>query len=281
MRGRLELDRPEKIGAPAPVAQTGLVEFRLSHYTLPSVTNTKRSSGSRGHDFIATRWSIIMTARDLDAGSAYRRAMAELARTYWAPLYAYLRRNGHPPERAEDLTQSFFARLIERNDLRSVDAAKGKFRSFVLVALKHFVANELDKERAQKRGGGVRTISLSDAEAESGYRIEPIDTLTPEQAFNRRWAMTVLSRVVNRLRAEYRRRDQLPLFDAIQGTLTGEVTAGYATLAGQLGTTEGALQVAAHRMRKRYRELLRLEVAQTVSDPALVDEELRELLDSV
>jgi DNA-directed RNA polymerase specialized sigma24 family protein len=200
---------------------------------------------------------------------------------YWPPLYAYLRRNGHPPEQAEDLTQGFFARLIERNDLQSVDAAKGKFRSFVLAALKHFVSNERDKMRAQKRGGTVRTISLDSDEAESGYRLEPADTLTPDQIFNRKWALTLLDHVIDRLQAEYRQRNQLELFEALHGTLTGDVTAGYAALANQLGTTEGALQVAAHRMRKRYRELLREEVGQTVADPSLVEAELRDLLNSL
>jgi len=245
------------------------------------LTKTSRSSPSSRREFAQTRWSIIAAAREGGEGSAYKRAMAELARTYWPPLYAYLRRHGQSPQQAEDLTQAFFARLIEHNDLRSVDSAKGKFRSFVLAALRHFVSNQRDKERAQKRGGGVRTISLSAGEAESGYSLDPVDTLTPEQVFNRRWALTVLTRVIECLQAEYRRRDQLPLFEALHGTLTGEITAGYATLAGRLGTTEGALQVAAHRMRKRYRELLRDEVAQTVTDPALVDEELRELLNSL
>ena len=244
-------------------------------------TSTQPSSGSKRHAFAQTRWSIVLAARDGGAGSGYGRAMAELARTYWPPLYAFLRRNGNPPDRAEDLTQAFFLRLIERNDLRSVDATKGKFSSFVMAALKHFVANERDKERAQKRGGGVKTVSLSQGEAESNYRNDLADTSTPEQLFNRRWASAVLHRVVDRLQDEYRRRDQLPLFESLHGTLTGEVTAGYATLAGRLGTTEGALQVAAHRMRKRYRELLRKEVAQTVSDPTLVDEELRELFNSL
>lgn len=240
-----------------------------------------RPSESTHRAFAETRWSIVAAAREVGAGSAYGRAMGELARTYWPPLYAYLRRNGHSPEDAEDLTQSFFARLIEQNDLRSVDSAKGKFRSFVLVALKHFVSNERDKERAQKRGGGLRTISLSAGEAESGYSLDPIDTSTPEQVFNRRWAVTLLNRVVEALQEEYRKRDQLAMFEALHGTLTGEVIAGYATLAGQLAKTEGALQVAAHRMRKRYREMLREEVAQTVSDPSLVDEELRDLLNSL
>ena len=243
-----------------------------------SPVTTAASSGSHRHSFAATRWSIIAAARDGNAGADYRRAMSELAGIYWPPLYAFLRRNGHPPEQAEDLTQAFFARLIEKQDLRSVDSAKGRFRSFLLVALKHFVANERDKQQARKRGGGVRTISLSAGEAESRVTLDPVDTLTPEQSFNRRWAMTLLHHVVDRLHAEYLERDQAALFEALQGALTGEITAGYATLAERLGTTEGALQVAAHRMRKRYRQLFRDEIAQTVSDPSLVDEEMRELL---
>jgi RNA polymerase sigma factor (sigma-70 family) len=205
--------------------------------------------------------------------------MEELARTYWPPLYTYLRRSGHRAPEAEDLTQAFFARLIEHNDLRAVDAAKGKFRSFVLAALKHFVANQRDWAKAQKRGGGVRIVSLNRQKAESDFQLEPIEAFTPERAFHRQWALTVLHRVIDTLQAEYRKRDQLALFDALHGTLTGELTAGYAALAEQLATTEGALHVAAHRMRKRYRELLREEIAQTVSEPALVDEEMRELLD--
>lgn len=236
------------------------------------------SPGSTRQGFAQTRWSIIAAARDIGAGSKYKRAMSELARSYWPPLYAYLRRRGHAPEEAEDLTQAFFAKLIERNDLKSVDSAKGKFRSFVLAALKHFVSNERDKARARKRGGDVQIISLTSGEAESKYNLDPVDASTPEQVFNREWAVTILNRVVEKLQDEYRKRSQLEIFEALHGTLTGGITAGYATLAGKLGTTEGALQVAAHRLRKRYREMLRDEVAQTVSDPALVDEELRELL---
>ena len=152
----------------------------------------------------------------------------------------------------------------------------------MLAALNHCVSNERDKERAQKRGGGgARTISLTAIEAESHYSLEAVDTLTPEQAFNRRWALTVLHQVIAQLRAEYQHRGQLPTFEALQGTLTGEITSGYATLAVQLGTTEGALQVASHRLRKRYREVLRQEIAQTVSSPSLIEEEMQDLLDSL
>lgn len=195
---------------------------------------------------------------------------------YWPPLYAYLRREGHAPERAEDLTQEFFARLLEKHGLKSVDADKGKFRSFLLASLKHFLANEWDKQRALKRGGGVRTLSLSAEEAESRCGLEPADGRSPEQIFNRQWALTVLQAVIARLREEF--ADKRPLFDALQGTLTGELEEGYSAIAARLSMTEGALQVAAHRLRKRYRELLREEIAQTVADPAMIDEEMRDLL---
>jgi RNA polymerase sigma-70 factor (ECF subfamily) len=201
--------------------------------------------------------------------------MEDLGRTYWPPLYAYLRRDGHPPERAEDLTQAFFARLIEKNDLRDVDPGKGKFRSFMLASLRHFVLNEWDRERALKRGGGVVRRSLDASEAESLYG--PVDPRTPEDEFNRRWALTVLDAVLERLRTEYEARGQSRQFGVLQPGLAGE--GGHADAAAALGATEGAVRVMAHRMRKRYRELLRAEVAQTVSDPALVEDELRDLFE--
>ncbi len=229
--------------------------------------------------FHATRWSIVSAARGSADGVARRRALEELALAYWPPLYAYLRRQGHAPDRAEDLTQEFFARLLETRALKAVDSAKGKFRSFLLAALQHFLANEWDKQNALKRGGGVRTFSLSAGAAESRCGLDPADSRTPEQLFNHRWALTVLDGVMARLKTEYAGR--LPLFEALQATLTGEVQEGYAAIAARLATTEGAVQVAAHRLRKRYRELLRAEIAQTVSDPALIDEEMRDLLNAL
>jgi RNA polymerase sigma-70 factor (ECF subfamily) len=228
-----------------------------------------------------TRWSLIATAADLGAGTAQRLAMEELARVYWPALYAYLRRRGHSPQDSEDLVQAFFARLVEKHDLRSVDRARGKFRSFVLAALGHFVSNERDKAGRIKRGGGIKVISLDAADAESRCGIDPADLRTPEQEFNRRWAITVINAAVDQLRAEYRERGRLELFDALQGMLTGESPAKYAELAQQLETTEGALQVWAHRLRKRYRELLRHEIGQTVSDPAQVEQEMRDLMESL
>src|SRR5205085_1171421 len=147
-----------------------------------------------------TRWSVVLAAGQASDDASRRAALEELARTYWPPLYAYLRRDGHPPERAEDLTQGFFARLIEKNDLRGLNPAKGRFRSFVLAALRHYVLNERDKERALKRGGGVRTLSFDAGEAETRFGPGPVDQTTPEDAFNRRWALTLLENAVALLR---------------------------------------------------------------------------------
>jgi RNA polymerase sigma factor (sigma-70 family) len=221
-----------------------------------SVRTKASSAGSRCR-FEATRWSIVLAAGGETAGCDRRSALEELARSYWPPLYAYLRRDGHQPARAEDLVQGFFARLIEKNDLRSIDRSKGKFRSFVLASLKHFVLNQREKERALKRGGGVKTLSFDAGEAESRYGLEPVDRRTPEDVFNRRWALTVLDAVMARLQQEHVERGQGQVFQLLKGALTGDAAEGYAALAARLGTSEGALRVAAHRMRKRYRELLR------------------------
>jgi RNA polymerase sigma-70 factor (ECF subfamily) len=231
---------------------------------------------SRSAPFAATRWSIVLAAGR--EGSAPRRsAMEELARLYWPPLYAYLRRDGYPPERAADFTQAFFARLIEKQDLRGVDPAKGKFRAFLLASLKHFVLNEHARERALKRGGG-KVLSLDALEAESRFAA-PASGQTPEQAFNRRWALTLLEMVLARLREEYAAKGQAELFEALKDSLAGGPEAGFAELGQRLGFPAGTLRVAAHRLRKRYRELLRSEVGQTVAGPEEVDAEIRALFD--
>ena len=240
--------------------------------------NRTSSLGGAGQ-FAATRWSVVLAAADDRSGTRGRRAMEELARTYWFPLYAFIRRQGSAPEQAEDLTQEFFARLLEKEYLCGVDRAKGKFRSFLLASVKHFLSNERDKARAKKRGGGVLHLSLDTADAETHYRAEPADDMTPERLFERRWALAVLDQVLDRLRREYTDQGKAATFDALKGSLAGETDApAYAHVAQRLGTTEGAVKVTAHRLRKRYREILRDEIAQTVSAPELVDEEIRYLL---
>jgi RNA polymerase sigma-70 factor (ECF subfamily) len=230
--------------------------------------NVKDTQIGRSSGFAATRWSL----------SAARRAMGELAGQYWFPLYAFLRRKGNSPTAAEDLVQGFFTRVLEKSSLLSVDRAKGKFRSFLLASLKNYLANESDKNRAAKRGGGNAVLSLDGLDAEARYTAEPVDEMTPERVFERRWALAVLELVLARLKDEYGARGQGNIFSALEGVLAGGAGAGYAEIAERLKMTEDAVKVAAHRMRRRYRQLLRDEIAQTVADPDQIDEEIRALL---
>lgn len=227
---------------------------------------------SSGDTFAHTRWSVVLAAQDPVRAQT---ALEELCRTYWYPLYAYVRRRGYSPEDAQDLTQAFFARLLEKNWLDVVTPAKGRFRAFLLAALKRFLANEWDKARSQKRGGGAVLISR---DAETQYRREPLNELTPDRLFDRQWALALLEIVLNRLRTEYDTAVKRQLFEALRGTLTGDQPAvGYAELGRRLEMNEGAIKIAVYRLRKRYRELLRAEIAQTVSDPDQIAEELRAL----
>ena len=227
--------------------------------------------------FATTHWSVVQLAARHDTTRA-QQALSKLCETYWYPLYACVRRQGHKPEDAQDLTQEFFARLLAKDFLASVNPGKGKFRSFLLASLKHFLANEWDRARAAKRGGGRAALSLDAADAETRYRLEPIDELSADRIFDRRWAMTLLERVVQQLQGEFERDGKAALFEQLKIVLImGKGAVSYGTVASNLGTSEGAVKVAAHRMRQRYRELLRGEVAQTVSSAADVDEELRNL----
>ena len=208
-----------------------------------------------------------------------RDALANLCQTYWYPLYAYVRRRGHSPEDAQDLTQEFFARLLERNWVGRADQQKGRFRSFLLSAMNHFLADEWDKARAQKRGGGVMLVPLQFDMAETRYGHEPSDNVTPEQNYERRWALSVLDKVLQRLRAEYEQEGRADFFAALHPCLVGEGTdQPYAELAVKLGATESAVKTAVYRLRQRYRQLLRDEIAQTVAEPGEVDEELHHLV---
>jgi RNA polymerase sigma-70 factor (ECF subfamily) len=206
-------------------------------------------------------------------------SLAQLCQTYWFPLYAYVRRKGYSPDDACDLTQTFFARLLEKNWLTSADRTKGRFRAFLLTAMKHFLADEWDRERAEKRGGGRALLPLTLDTAEARYAKEPADLETPDRIFERRWALTLLDEVLARVRSEYARDGRASLFEALHPCLVGERTAQpYAELASTLGSTEGAVKSAVHRLRARYRQALREEIASTLDDAARVDEELRHLL---
>jgi RNA polymerase sigma factor (sigma-70 family) len=225
--------------------------------------------------FAATRWSLIVAAREQDSPQA-RQALSQLCEAYWYPLYAYIRRRGHAPDQAQDLTQEFFARLLARDFLGAADPAKGRFRAFLLACCKNFLANEHDRACAEKRGGGRAPLSLDSAE--NRYRGEPAHDATPEKLFERRWALTLLDRVLVRLRQEFTAREKEQLFDGLRLYLVGDRAAPpQQQAAAELGMSIGALKVAVHRMRQRYRELLRDEIAQTVGGPEEVEEEIRAL----
>jgi len=227
--------------------------------------------------FALTHWSVVLAAGHSESTHA-QAALEQLCANYWHPIYFYVRRQGHSPADAQDLTQEFFARLLARNDLATVDRSKGRFRSFLLASLKHFLANEWDKAKAQKRGGGRVPLSIDGSAAENSYAFEPVENVTPEKLYERRWALALLQQVMSQLKAEYAREVKADVFEALKGTLTGEGrTAGYAQIAERLGSSEGAIKVAAHRLRRRYRELLRAEIANTVSGPAEIEEEVRAL----
>jgi RNA polymerase sigma-70 factor (ECF subfamily) len=227
--------------------------------------------------FATTHWSLVLAAGDEQHPDS-RAALGELCEAYWLPLYAYLRRSGRSPEDADDLTQGFFAALLERRDLQRVDPQLGKFRSFLLASLKHFVANEHDRRTAQKRGGGRTIVSLDVAAAESHFAVEPADEHTPEREFDRQWALTLLRRTLEGLRSEQERAGKGEHFERLKGFLTGEQGEGaYAELAREMESTEAALKQAVSRLRRRYRERLRQEISQTVSAPGEIDDEIRDL----
>jgi RNA polymerase sigma factor (sigma-70 family) len=205
-----------------------------------------------------------------------RSALVSLCENYWYPLYAYLRRRGYPADQAQDLTQEFFIRVLEGRYLDRAEREKGRFRSFLLTSLKFFVADEEDRQRAHKRGGGV-VVQLEFPSGEERYQREPAHDETPERIFERRWALSVLDRVVGKLRDEFVHHGRAEHFERLKAFLLGQSDAPYAALAREMNTSEGALKVAVHRLRKRYRELFRQEIADTVADPAEVESELRYL----
>lgn len=231
-----------------------------------------------GVGFTTTSWSQVLTAVE-GSGAEARRAMAELCEAYWYPLYAYIRRHGHDPEEARDLTQAYFVYLLEKEVLRGVDPAAGRFRTYLLNSLQYFLSHEREKAQALKRGGDTRTLSLDSEAAETRYGYEPADELTPEQVFEHRWAMTVLERTMERLRTESGEGDDRRQFERLQGYLTGqEPHIPYREVAAELEMTEGAIRGAVHRLRRRFGRLLLEEIAETVSDPADVEDEARHML---
>ena|SRR5579872_301842 len=225
--------------------------------------------------FPTTRWTLVVAAGDPRRKEA-RSALVSLCENYWYPLYAYLRRRGYPADAAQDLTQEFFVRVLEGRYLDRADQEKGRFRSFILTSLKFFVADEGDRYRARKRGGGM-LVPLEFSSGEERYQREPAHGETPERIFERHWALSVLNQVVERLRDEFVQRGRPEHFERLKVFLLGQGDAPYAELAREMNTSEGALKVAIHRLRKRYRDLFRQEIADTVADPAEVESELRYL----
>jgi RNA polymerase sigma-70 factor (ECF subfamily) len=226
--------------------------------------------------FATTRWSLVVAAQDRSQPEAGH-ALAELCRLYWYPLYGYIRSRGHGHDTAQDLTQEFFARLLEKDVLAAVDQNKGRFRSFLLAACQHFLANQHDHDCAQKRGGGREPMSIDFRDADGRYAHEPAHGETPERLFERRWALALLERVLARLRGEYEAAGRALLFECLKSRLTGDRAVPHAAVARELGVTEGAVKVAVHRLRQRYRELLRDEIGQTLDDAGQVEEEIRAL----
>lgn len=240
--------------------------------------HTPGDSAARGDIFATTHWTVVLAAGDRSSPAADA-ALEELCRTYWYPLYAYVRRQGHAREDAQDLTQEFFARLLEKNYLAGADSQRGRFRAFLLAMLKHFLANEWDRAHRQKRGGGATVLSLDWQDADTRYEINPPDNLSPDKLYDRAWALTLLEKVVAQLRDESLAEGRGGQFEMLKFYLmVGKSEVPHADAAAALLMSEGAVRVAVHRLRRRYRELLKQEIVQTLSDPAQAEEELRTLL---
>ena len=245
---------------------------------MSKTTASSASSSSDPSAFVTTRWTVVLSARDPQSPHADT-ALETLCRAYWYPLYAYVRRLGHAPSDAQDLTQEFFFRLLEKEWLASVDREKGRFRTFLLVALKRFLANEWKRASRQKRGGNAAYLPLDTEIAESRYQAEPPLGLAADRLYERRWALTLLERTMGRLREEFDRAGKAAEFGQLKQFLTADKSAiAYAAIARDLGLTEGAARVAVHRLRRRFREVFREETAHTVAAAEDLDEELRHLL---
>jgi RNA polymerase sigma factor (sigma-70 family) len=231
-----------------------------------------------GRVFATTHWSVVLAAKQSD-GLLADDALEKLCRSYWPPLYAYIRREGYGVQDAQDLTQEFLSRFIQKEWLGHLQDQRGKFRSFLLTFLKHFLSDERDKAGAQKRGGGKTLLSLDDTLAEERYLSAPAKGLSPDQLFDRRWAETVMERALSRLREEYEARGKTALFEQLKEIQPGEHgQASYAEIGARLGLAEGTIASAVHRLRQRHREILRDEIARTVARPEEIDEEIRSLL---
>jgi DNA-directed RNA polymerase specialized sigma24 family protein len=226
--------------------------------------------------FANTHWSVVLSAAGKNDSTRARASMEQLCRIYWHPLYYYARREGQSPHDAQDSTQEFFSRLLQNDLLDSVDRTRGRFRSFLIASFRHFMSNERDKARAWKRGGGQVAVPIDTGDAETQYGVELVEQMSAEKIFERRWAMTLLAETTARLRQEYEREGKINLFEHLKITLTEPRGAiAYADLGRALEMSEGAVKVAVHRLRVRYRAVLRGQVCETLADPAEAEDELR------
>lgn len=233
-----------------------------------------------GHRFHTTQWTLVLAAGDMRDPDC-RHALATLCEAYWQPVYAYVRRRGYRRPDAEDLTQGFFTRLVEKKSLRAAAPERGRFRSFLLAAIKNYLANEWDRARAEKRGGGKAPLSLDFDDAESRFKLEAVTWKTPERAFLKQWTRTLLDQVLADLGGEMGRKGQRDRFEVLRGVLTGEDGGiRYQEAATRLEMSEAAVKVAVHRLRKRFGELLRARVADTVASPEEVQDEITFLLEA-
>lgn len=228
--------------------------------------------------FATTSWTKVLAAREAPSTEG-RQALEALCRVYWYPLYVFVRRQGHDADESRDLTQAYFAELLEKGYLEDYDPARGRFRVFLKASVKHFLSKQREKAQSWKRGGRAEVFSLDAQEVEGRYRFEPVDRLTPEEIFERRWALTVLERALAQLRREQAEAGRGKEFERLEGFLTGQETkAPYSEVAAELSTSEAAIKTTVHRLRQRFGQLLRGEIAETVSSPEEVDDEVKYLL---
>jgi RNA polymerase sigma-70 factor (ECF subfamily) len=260
----------------APLPPEPVVPFREDG-TLATEETTAQERESAPGAFSTTHWSVVLAAGRTQSPEVSE-ALDRLCRAYWPPLYSYVRRKGHGPDDAQDLVQEFFARFLEHKYVRFADRSRGRFRTFLLSAFQHFLVNEWKHANRRKRGGGSRPVSIDAQDTENFFLAELADNRSPDKAFERRWALTLLGRVLDQLQAEFVSDERGHLFDELKGFLSGSACdSSYAELGGRLGMTEGNLKVTVHRLRRRYRELLRREISMTVNDPELIDDEIRQL----
>jgi RNA polymerase sigma factor (sigma-70 family) len=234
----------------------------------------------RAGRFVTTRWSLVLAAGHQTSPRSAE-ALARLCEMYWYPVYAFIRRQGYRPEDGADLTQEFFARVLEKHYFHDANPARGRFRAFLCASIRHFLSNERDRARTLKRGGNQPPISLDVETADGRYQLEPRNDLTPEKLFDRQWALMLLERVLVRLREEQVSAGKADLFDQLKGFLTGDSATPYADVGNALGMTEGAVKVAVHRLRRHFRDTLVQEIAETVSNSADIDAEIAYLLKAV